>query len=102
MKDMEKNMQCEIRTQPSDVGVEMTGVVWSDNKATGSFDFIVNKEGPGGSSHVVQRGLFAVEPHQPEIVGTIRVNTSSGDRYLARLTITGADGSETICSAILS
>ena len=95
-------MRCQIFSRPSDVGVEMTGVVWSENKATGSFDFIVNKEGPGGSSHVVQRGLFAVEPQQPEIVGTIGVNTSSGDRYIARLTITGVDGSETICSAILS
>ena len=102
MKDMQKSLQCEIRTVPSAAGVEMTGVVWSDNKATGSFDFVVNKEGPNGSSHVVQRGLFTAEAHQPEIVGTISVNTGCGDRYLARLKITGADGSEAICSATLT
>ena len=33
---------------------------------------------------------------------TISVNTGSGDRYLARLKITGADGSEAICSATLT
>lgn len=99
--DTMSDIKCEIRSRPLAAGLEVIGVVWSDSRASGSYNFLVNKEGPSGSSHVVQRGLFTVEPHQQQVIGTISVDAASGDRYLARL-IVYSDGQETICDATLN
>ncbi|MGB8622692.1 MAG: curli-like amyloid fiber formation chaperone CsgH [Paracoccaceae bacterium] len=92
-----KEIQCEIRSRPVDRGVELVGVVWSDNEAAGGYSFIVKSEGPSGSSNVAQRGLFSLQANKPRVIGTVMVNSRAGDRFLARLTIT-SDGTE-ICSA---
>jgi len=99
--DAMSDIQCEIRSRPFAAGMEVSGFVWSDHNAVGSYSFIVNKEGSSGSSHVVQRGLLSLEANHPQIVGTISVNTRSGDKYLARLTVT-AEGNDYVCSTTLS
>lgn len=92
-----KDLHCEIRSRPVNGSVELTGVVWSDKQqATGDYSFIVNSQGPSGSSNVAQKGLFSVEPHHERVVGTVVVNARAGDRFLARLTI-NSDGE--ICTA---
>lgn len=98
------NLRCEIRRLASPAGVELVGVVWAEPwtsaSISGSYEFIVNKEGYSGSSRVVQRGLLLIEDDQPKIIGTIGVSAGSGDRYFARLTIT-SDGLEAACRADL-
>ncbi|WP_404404979.1 curli-like amyloid fiber formation chaperone CsgH [Pelagibacterium halotolerans] len=93
-------VQCEIRSQPLATGVDLVGVVWADHSVSGSYQFIVNKEGASGSSRVIQRGLLALEKNQPQVVGSITINAGSGDRYIVRLTVT-ADGDQTLCTADL-
>ncbi|MCD7059647.1 curli-like amyloid fiber formation chaperone CsgH [Pelagibacterium xiamenense] len=93
-------VQCEIRSQPLSTGVDLVGVVWADHTISGSYQFIVNKEGASGSSRVIQRGLLALEKDRPQVVGSITINAGSGDRYIVRLTVT-ADGDQTLCTADL-
>ena len=74
----------------------MKAVVWSTNLATGSYSFVVTKQGVSGRSNVAQSGLFEVEASERKTVGTVMVNASRGDSYLARLLVRSGDD-EVIC-----
>lgn len=92
-------IECEIKSQASTSGMVFTGVIWATRKTVGDYKFMVSKHGPGGTSNVVQRGLFAVGANKSSVVGTVAVNAGAGDQVLARLTIT-SNGHE-ICTAEL-
>ncbi|MCO4842796.1 MAG: hypothetical protein KC439_07795 [Yoonia sp.] len=90
------SLHCEIVTQSISQSLEMKAVVWSTETATGSYSFVVTKQGVSGRSNVAQSGMFEVEPRERKTVGTVMVNASGGDSYLARLSVrSGAD--EVIC-----
>lgn len=93
-------VECEIRSEPHANGVDLFGVVWSETSVSGSYQFIVNKQGSSGSSHVLQRGMFSLEDGRPQIVGKISINTGDGDHYVVRLNVTANDQDVT-CSAAL-
>jgi hypothetical protein len=91
------DIHCEIRTKPVGKTLELVGVVWTDGRQmTGDYSFVVNSQGPGGSSNVAQKGLFSVNPREEAVIGTVIVNARAGNRFLARLTIT-SEGE--ICTA---
>ncbi len=94
------SLHCEIVTHSVLQSLEMKAVVWSNDMATGSYSFIVTKQGVSGRSNVAQSGLFAVEPSQKRVVGSIMVNASQGDRYLARLSVRSG-GNEVICDTAI-
>ncbi|MFT6168566.1 MAG: ABC-type lipoprotein release transport system permease subunit [Celeribacter sp.] len=96
MENSSGSIHCAIVTQSVSQSLEMKAVVWSNNMATGSYSFIVTKQGVSGRSNVAQSGVFEVEPSEQKIVGTIMVNATQGDRYLARLSVrSGTD--EVMC-----
>lgn len=92
------NLHCEILTRNVSENLELTGVVWATVPTTGRYSFVVTKHGSGGSSNVVQSGLFQVTPTDKRVVGTIMVNALRGDRYHARLSAQ-SDKDEVMCDA---
>ncbi len=94
------SLHCEIVTHSVSQSLEMKALVWSNDKATGSYSFIVTKQGVSGRSNVAQSGLFEVEPSERRIVGSVMVNASQGDRYFARLSVR-AGGDEVICDTAI-
>lgn len=94
------SLHCEIVTHSVSQSLEMKAVVWSNDMATGSYSFIVTKQGVSGRSNVAQSGLFEVEPSERRIVGSVMVNASQGDRYLARLSVRSG-GDEVICDTAI-
>ncbi len=93
------DIQCEIRSRPGTMGLELTGVLWSDRELSGDYSFIVDSQGPGGVSKVAQRGHFTIEAGGSHILGTVTVNAATGGNLLARLTIRTDETS--ICTAEL-
>ena len=91
------DIQCEIRSRPGTMGLELTGVLWSDRELSGDYSFIVDSQGPGGVSKVAQRGHFTIEAGGSHVLGTVTVNAATGGNLLARLTIRTDNG--TICAA---
>lgn len=92
-------ISCKIEKKPIASGLELTGVLWSDVPAAGNYNFTVDKVGASGRSKVLQSGIFSIEKNETVVVGTVTLNESRGDRYLARLVIS-RDGEE-LCSATL-
>lgn len=91
------DIQCEIRSRPGTMGLELTGVLWSDRALSGDYSFIVDSQGPGGISKVAQRGHFAIEAGGSHVLGTVTVNSATGGNLLARFTI--RTGARTVCTA---
>ncbi len=96
-----QDVQCEIRSKSHPAGVEVLGIAWSSTSTSGSYNFIVNKEGPAGSTYVVQKSPFTLEADERQVLGAVSLTIDEGDRYIVRLTIT-IDGHETICSRLLT
>jgi len=90
------DLHCEILTRTVSENLELTGVVWASAPTTGSYSFVVTKQGSGGTSNVAQSGLFQVTPTDRRVVGTVMVNTLRGDRYHARLSAR-TDEDEVVC-----
>lgn len=90
------SLYCEIVTHSISQNLKLQAVVWSTGMATGSYSFVVTKQGMSGSSNVAQSGLFEIAPSERKTVGTVMVNASRGDSYLARLLVR-AGAEEVIC-----
>lgn len=93
------NMSCKIEKTSVPSGFELVGKLWSDGPTAGNYRFIVDKVGANGRSKVSQSGVFSIEKNETLVVGTITLNQSRGDRYLARLVISDSTGE--MCSATL-
>lgn len=94
------DLHCEILTRKVSKNLELTGVVWSSTPATGSYSFVLTKQGAAGSSNVAQSGMFQVASTEKRIVGSILVNALRGDRYHARLSAR-SDNDEVMCDTRL-
>ncbi|SDY83985.1 curli-like amyloid fiber formation chaperone CsgH [Citreimonas salinaria] len=90
-------LKCEIKSRSVGSTVELTGVVWADQSAHGIYRMTVDKSGPSGRSSVAQQGNFDLGSGRPEILGLVRVNTTEGDRYVARLVVQTESGEE-VCA----
>lgn len=86
------NIQCEIRSRPVSGGVELTGVIYASRELRGDYRFAVESRGAGGSSNIVQSGLFSLRPDEPRVVGAIMVNSGSGSSFVARLSVRSDEG----------
>ncbi|WP_156477435.1 curli-like amyloid fiber formation chaperone CsgH [Falsihalocynthiibacter arcticus] len=93
-------LHCEITTKTVSQNLQLRGVVWSGDKAAGSYSFVVTKQGVSGRSNIAQSGLFDVAPDERKIVGMVIVNALAGDRYLARLSVRSG-GNEAACDTTL-
>lgn len=91
------DIQCEIRSRPGAMGLELTGVLWSEREITGDYSFIVDAQGPGGVSRTAQRGHFTIKAGGSQILGTVTVNAATGGNLLARLSISTDNG--TVCAS---
>lgn len=91
------DIKCKIEKREIESGFELTGIVWSEGSASGSYSLFVRKEGPSGRSMVSQQGLFAIKANESRVVGTVFVNKSKGDSHHASLSITA--GEKEVCSA---
>ncbi len=89
-------IRCEIRSRPVGNGLELTGVIWANEEVRGDYSFTIRSQGAGGSSNVVQSGIFAIHPNQAKIVGAVVVNSGDGSSYSASLSVR-SDGEE-VCT----
>jgi hypothetical protein len=85
-------IQCEIKSRPVNNGSELTGVIWADQTTQGDYHFAVSSQGAGGTSNVVQSGLFALRPNEPKVIGAVVVNSGSGSSFSARLSVRSDEG----------
>ena len=89
-------LHCEIVTNSVSQILEVKAVVWSDTAASGSYNFVVTKQGISGRSNVAQSGLFETYENEKSVVGSVVVNELRGDRYLTRLSVRSG-GNEAVC-----
>ncbi|OIQ77747.1 hypothetical protein GALL_405580 [mine drainage metagenome] len=89
-------IQCEIKSRPVNNGSELTGVIWADQTTQGDYHFAVSSQGAGGTSNVVQSGLFALQPNEPKVIGAVVVNAGSGSSFSARLSVRSDEGVQCI------
>lgn len=85
-------MHCEIRSRPVSGGVELTGVITASRELRGDYRFSVESHGAGGSSNIVQSGLFTLRPNEMRLVGAVMVNSGSGSSFVARLYVRSDEG----------
>jgi hypothetical protein len=91
------DVQCLIRAEPSEEGVELEGVVASRVPLSGMYEFDVRKVGPGGTSHSIQSGTFEA-PAGKAVVGSVALGLESGATYEAKLELRW-QGGEVSCEA---
>lgn len=90
---------CAIQKHQTSRGYDLTGVVWAEDAAVGSYRLFVRKEGPNGRSSMVQEGLFSLTRDERRLLGTISLNMVAGDQIQASLAIIADD--HEVCTAEL-
>ncbi|MEJ2019869.1 MAG: curli-like amyloid fiber formation chaperone CsgH [Maritimibacter sp.] len=90
---------CAIQKLKTSRGYDLTGVVWAEASAAGSYRLFVKKVGPSGRSSTAQEGLFSLTSDERRLLGTVSLNAEEGDRIIASLVIM-ANGQE-VCTADL-
>lgn len=90
------NVRCEIEVTPSAYGVELRGVVFSEEKLSGRYELTVEQEGLSGQSLINQAGGFAAYPGSPAHLGVVTLG-GTGSAYNAKLKV-HAGGETYVCA----
>jgi hypothetical protein len=90
---------CRIDQQASGSTITLIGAVITDVSLSGRYRLEVTTHSTGGTSRVVQQGMFEAQPDHPEPLGRVMTRVGAGGRVSAELSVTAADG--TICLASL-
>ena len=84
-------MRCEIRIIELPGGVQLEPIAVSTAALAGEYEFVVAKNGSGGSSVTEQGGEFTAEAGKPVVLSTASVE--GGGSLQAKLTLSWNDGS---------
>ena len=90
------DVQCLIRVEPSNDGVELEGVVASKTPLSGTYRFDVRKTGSAGTADSVQSGTFEAQSGE-EVIGNVSLSLEPGATYDAELVLEW-NGSEASCT----
>ncbi|RIA55961.1 curli-like amyloid fiber formation chaperone CsgH [Dichotomicrobium thermohalophilum] len=89
-------VRCEIEVTPRSYGVELRGVVFSEEKVSGRYELTIEQEGMSGQSHINQAGGFAAYPGSPAQLGMVSLG-GTGTAYTAKLKV-HAGGETFVCA----
>ena len=93
------SIECDILTRAVTGGTEFSGIVRSQSQVAGDYSFIVASSGAGGTSSVIQRGLFQLGKEHEAMVGQIVIGSGARTQVTARLTIR-TEYDDLVCNAI--
>ncbi|MBL6936188.1 MAG: hypothetical protein ISS15_13970 [Alphaproteobacteria bacterium] len=91
-------VSCDIRATPISGVLRLEGIVHAAPGTTGSYRFMLEKDGPSGSSKVGQGGDFVVPVSGETIVTHTDFNVGKADTYRADMRVTVA-GDANSCTA---
>lgn len=88
-------VRCEIEVKDFGSGVQLQGVIFSQQNGSGEYQLRVRKTGGGGSSNINQAGEFSVKANAPARLGVIQLGGDGGS-YDAQLKVFW-NGEEIVC-----
>jgi hypothetical protein len=91
------DVRCEIRATPTSGGVQLRSVATAGRAVSGEYEFVVEKQGGGGTSSTAQSGDFSVGPGTESLLSEVSLGLSGGATYVAQLTLYW-NGAETSCT----
>ena len=87
-------VECMVRRVPTLHGVRLEALARGDRDAYGDYEFVVTKDGAGGSSDIVQEGAFDLSAGE-QLLGEAEFSMGRRDYYRARLVL--RDGGGVVC-----
>ena len=81
---------CEVRFTPTSHGLRIEALAQSER--SGEYELVVSKDGPSGTSEIVQGGPIAVADAAEIVLSASEFGVERGDRYSARLVLRDDDG----------
>lgn len=87
-------VECMVRRVPTLHGVRLEALARGDRDAYGEYEFVVTKDGAGGSSDIVQEGEFDLSAGE-QLLGEAEFSMGRRDFYRARLVL--RDGGVVVC-----
>lgn len=81
------SIECDILTRAVSGGTEFSGIVRSQSQIAGEYSFTVASSGAGGTSNIIQRGLFQIDREHEAMVGQIVIGSGARSQVTARLSI---------------
>jgi hypothetical protein len=91
------DVRCEIRATPTSGGVQLRSIATASRAVSGEYEFVVEKQGGGGTSSTAQSGDFSVGPGTESLLSEVSLGLSGGATYVAQLTLYW-NGAETSCT----
>lgn len=88
----EAPLACTIQATKVRGGVRLEALVATQHKAAGTYQLMLTKAGPAGSSDVSQGGEFAVMPGTTSVLSGSEISLERGAKLMAKLTLTTPDG----------
>ena len=84
-------LRCELTRQVTAGTVSLTGLVFTTDPRSGTYQLRVVKTGPSGSSVLNQGGAFATTPPQASAVGHLTFSVEVGANYKAHLRVASGE-----------
>ena len=87
---------CEIVSEPFSGGVGLVAKATAKAPASGSYEFVVSKQGSAGISNTAQSGEFELGSGEDVVLSEVSLGLDAGSRYVAELSLTW-NGGEASC-----
>ena len=94
----EAPLACSIRAQKVRDGLRLEALVATQHQAAGTYQLMLTKAGPAGSSDVSQGGDFSVLPGTTSVLSGSEISLERGAKLTAKLVLATHDG-DVACEA---
>ena len=84
-------LRCELTRQVTAGTVSLSGLVFTTDPRSGTYQLRVVKTGPSGSSVLNQGGAFATTPPEASAVGHLTFSVEVGANYTAHLRVASGE-----------
>ncbi len=88
----EAPLACTIRAQKVRDGLRLEALVATQHQAAGTYQLMLTKAGPAGSSDVSQGGDFSVLPGTTSVLSGSEISLERGAKLTAKLVLATHDG----------
>jgi hypothetical protein len=92
-----KPVQCEIRSTRVPGGIALETLATAQKRVAGTYRLVVTKNGPAGTSDIVQGGAFRAGRGKDTVLGSVELGIERGASYVAKLSLSW-DGQKTVCT----
>ncbi len=90
--------ECTIDVTRTRHGVRFDALARSFEPASGEYEFVLTKDDRGGSSDIVQGGVYRLSAGDESMLGSSELSVERGGRYRARLVLW--DGGVEVCRVV--